>query len=134
MQLLFVHVDVELFLQRIGEGRNAMVQGDRLDGKHRIFEHSKKAGVRMNHERMNRRRREHEAVRGVKRRLPNFCAVKFPNFDNQRIPIHQIPGVAAQLAVHVVDQSGGPYRRSFLPRPSATRTTASNPMKWSMCV
>ena len=41
----------------------------------------------------------------AEQRPPDFLRMKFFDVEGQRIPINQIPGVAVQFALHIVDES-----------------------------
>ena len=82
-----------------------MVQGHRLYGKHRIFHDGKEPGPRIYLERMNREIRLQKTVGGLECRAQDFLTTEFTDLNSQWIAVNQIPGVPAELTVHIVDQS-----------------------------
>src|SRR5688500_960751 len=82
-----------------------MVQGHGLDRTHGILEDSEETGCGLDDERMGRHLTPPKAIGGMERRLADGAAVKFPNLDDQWISVDQIPGIAAQFSVHIVDQT-----------------------------
>ena len=105
-----------------------MVQGHGLDGEHRIFEHGEERAVggQCGNGGLFGRL---EAVTRSEHSLANLVFVELTHVDRERIAVHEIPGIAAQFAGTLSIKPGGPNSLSVLPRPSATRRTASNPMK-----
>src|ERR1044071_3875295 len=81
-----------------------MVQGHGRHSKHGIFEDRKKTGALINGERTRDWRGGKKTVRGVEAHVPDFFSVEFANLNGQRIAVDEVPGIAAQFAVHILDQ------------------------------
>ena len=56
-------------------------------------------------ERMNGEIRLQKTVGGSECRVPDFLTIEFTDLNSQWIAVNQIPGVPAELTVHIVDQS-----------------------------
>ena len=106
VEFLLVHIDVELLLQGIGKRGNAMVQGDRAYGEHGIVEDRELACGRFRRERAGRLSIRAEPVDCAEQCPPDFLRVKLLDVEGQWIPVNQIPCVALQFAMHIVDKSG----------------------------
>ena len=93
-----------------------MIQGYGFNREHRIFEHREEqaaGGWCWNGCLLGRP----EAVACSERCLSNLTLVKLPNFDRERIAIHEIPGIAAQFAMDIVDQARRPEQSERLATP-----------------
>ena len=87
MELLLVHIDVELFLQGIGKRGNAMIQGDCAHGEHGIVEDYELASGWFRHERAGWLFGLAEPVGCAEQCPPDFLGVKFLDIDGQWIAI-----------------------------------------------
>ena len=106
MQFLFVHIDVALFLKRIGQRRDAMIQGDGTDGEHGLFRYGEDVRGGIRRDRANRLFTDLKSIRRMEEGLAHSERMELLHVDGERIPIDEIPRVAAELPLHIVDEPG----------------------------
>jgi hypothetical protein len=113
MQTDLVDIDMKRFLQSKGKRRNAMIEGDCPDGQEGFHKYRKHIGVVSWNGWVLM---TGESVFCMKLCLLKPVGVKFSNLQAQGIAIHQVPGIALELALDVGDESG----RAVKPNPFAT--------------
>src|SRR6185312_11820562 len=81
-----------------------MIQGHSFDSEHRIFQHGEERPVSVqcwNACLLGGLK----SITCSKQSLENLILVEFPNFDGEGIAIHEIPSIAAQFAMDIIDQA-----------------------------
>ncbi len=116
VQALSIDVDVKLFLERITETGNPMVQRHGTDREHGILNHGKeRAGRRDGRSNPRRRFAQAEPVGGEKRRGSSFMRMTFLNLDRKRIAVDEVPSIALQLPGHIGDEPRRAVKPESLP-------------------
>ena len=106
MQFLFIDVDVELLFQAIGEGGDPVIQRHGLHREHRIVEDREEGSVTMRPGRTIRLCRKQKTVACVEDGVSDGKGMDLMDLNAERVAVDEIPGVAPQFALHVVDEAG----------------------------
>src|SRR2546422_9240542 len=103
VQPFLVDIHMELLLQDVGEGRDAVVQGCRADREHGIRQDRKRLALGPDFERALGWL---EGLGGAKDGGADLPGVELARLDRQRVAVHQVPGVADRKSTRLNSSHG----------------------------
>src|SRR3989475_7224182 len=114
---------MELLLQDVSEGRDAVVQGRRIHREHGVHQDRKQFTLGPDFERSLGML---EGLGGAKYGGADLPGMEFARLDRQRVAVHEVPGVAAQFPLDVGDQ---PRRAIKAERLTPSQRDAQQPVE-----
>jgi hypothetical protein len=119
----FIEIDVKGFFQGKCQRRDAMVESHGLDEKSGFLENCKDVrmlagdwGLELTDERVSR----------MKVRRLDVGGVKFFDFDGQGIAVNQIPGIAPEFALDILNKAGWTIQSKMF---ASTKGHTNEPVK-----